>query len=85
MEWIDVKENHFVDLEVYDTDYQWTGRVDGPFMVAVPTNNGYEIQQVILVDEVGLQCYGDDGPSYYGWQITDVTHWFEPTNPSIDK
>ena len=83
MEWIDVKTKHFADIEQTDNGYKWeSDMIDEPFMVAVPTNKGWCIQQVILTDEIGLQCYtDDDGGTYFGWDITDVTHWFKPEAP----
>jgi len=82
MEWIDVNKKHFADIEQTDNGYKWeSNMIDEPFMVAVPTKKGWIIQQVILTDELGLQCYTDDGGTYFGWDITDVTHWFKPQQP----
>ena len=83
MEWISVKTKHFADIEQTKNGYKWeSNMIDEPFMVAVPTNKGWCIQQVILTDGVGLQCYtDDDGGTYFGWDVTDVTHWFKTENP----
>lgn len=85
MEWIDVKVKHFCDIKGTKDNYTWeSDMVDEPFMVAIPTNDGWCIQQVILTDEVGLECHtDDDGGTYFGWNITDVTHWFKPTPPRL--
>lgn len=88
MKWISVKDQHFVEITEYDNGYSWFCEdIGDPFMVAVPTNKGWCIQQVVLVDGVGLQCWSDDeGPTYFGWDIMDVTHWFKPTEPyKIDR
>ena len=81
-QWIDVKDKHFADITQTEKGYEWeSDLVDEPFMVAVPINKGYYIQQVILVDEVGLQCYTDDGGTYFEWEITDISHWFRVSEP----
>jgi len=84
MEWINVNKKHFVDLELYkDGSYKWGGQVGTPFMVAVPlSSGGWCIQQVVLTDGIGLECHtDDDGNTYFGWDITDVTHWMEIEPP----
>lgn len=87
MDWIDVKTKHFADIEKTEGGgYTWeSDLIDEPFMVAIPLDKGWCIQQVILVDEVGLRCYIDensDSDDYFGWEITDVTHWFKPVEPT---
>lgn len=83
MEWIDVKTKHFAEIKQTDNGgYEWeSDMIDEPFMVAVPTNKGWYMQLVILTDEIGLQCCSDDGSTYFGWEMTDVTHWFKPEPP----
>ncbi len=76
MNWINVKTKHFADIEQNENSYTWeSDMIDEPFMVAIPTNNGWITQQVVLVDEIGLQSHTDDGPTYFGYELTDVTHW----------
>jgi len=87
MEWINVKDKHFANIEQVKTKCgvitKWeSDMIDEPFMVAIPTNNGWCIEQVVLTDGVGLQSYTDDeGPMYFGWDITDVTHWMKLEHP----
>ncbi len=84
MEWINVKDSHFVDIERHeDGSYTWIENnncPNKPFLVAVPTNKGWDINQVYL-SEHGLQCYNDDDCGYYGWSIEDVTHWMKIKDP----
>ncbi len=84
MEWISVKTKHFADIKQTKYGYEWTSSlIDTPFVVAVPTNNGWVMQQVVLTNEIGLQCHtDDDGATYFGWDITDVTHWMEIKPPT---
>lgn len=83
MNWTNVKEKHFADIEVTENGYTWeSDMIEEPFMVALETNKGWCMQQVVLIDEIGLQCYtDDDGYTYFGWEITDVTHWCKLTPP----
>lgn len=84
MEWISVKDKHFADIEEKGNSYVWeSGMIDEPFIVAIPTDKGWCIQQVVLVDEVGLQCWSDEeGAHYFGWSIIDVSHWM-PLKPPV--
>ena len=86
MDWINVKTKHFADIEEIGSSYTWKSDMIGePFMVAVPTNSGWCMQQVVLTDEIGLECWtDDDGASYFGWEIIDVTHWYKLVPPTDD-
>jgi len=82
MKWISVKDKHFVDItHKKGRSYEWEGVINEPFIVAVPTNQGWCIQQVVLTDEIGLECHGDDENTYFGWDILDVTHWMKIEPP----
>lgn len=82
MKWIDVEDEHFVDI-TYTKDglYTWRGEVNRFLMVAVPIDSGWDIQQVVINDIRGLQCFYEGEEVEYCWDITDITHWFEVINP----
>ena len=84
MNWIDVKDKHFAKITKTDNGYSWeSDMIDEPFMVAIETNRGWCMQQVVLTDQIGLECWTDeDGGSYFGWDIEDVTHWFKLVAPT---
>lgn len=82
MEWIDVKDKHFAQIEQKGNTYKWESIIiDEPFLVAVPTNKGWDIEKVVLTDEIGLQLFYDGETECYGWEMTDVTHWMKIENP----
>ena len=85
MNWINVKENHFADIRHDEPtgSFAWeSDLIDEPFMVAIPTKEGWCIQQVVLINDIGLQCHtDDDGPTYFGWSMIDVTHWMKIEPP----
>ena len=80
--WIDVKKEHFAQIEKLEKGYQWESIfIDKPFLAAVPTNNGWDFEIVILTDEVGLEIFSDGDTHPYGWDILDVTHWMKLEEP----
>ena len=49
-------------------------------------DNGWCIQQVILLDELGLQCWSnEESAHYFGYDILDATHWSLLNEPSINN
>lgn len=83
MDWIDVNEKHFAQITKTENGYSWeSDMMDEPFIVAVKTNKGWCIQQVVLTDQIGLECWSDGETSYFGWDITDVAYWMELTPPN---
>tara|TARA_R110000744_G_scaffold367721_1_gene477309 strand:- start:476 stop:745 length:270 start_codon:yes stop_codon:yes gene_type:complete len=88
MEWINVKDSHFVDLEIkntdYSTEYSWTELStcpQEPFLVGVNTNKGFEWAKVVLTD-FGLEEVTDDDTQPWGWSIIDVQYWFKIIPPN---
>lgn len=88
--WIDVKEKHFAKITIEENAESktttWESElIDTPFLVAIPTNGGWCIQQVVLSDGLGLQCWSEEeGAHYFGYDILDVTHWSLINEPSIN-
>ena len=85
MEWIETNKKHFVDIKyINETKYEWVENnncPNKPFLVAVETNKGWDIDYVLLTEN-GLECYNDgDLSPYDAWCITDVTHWCEIEDP----
>lgn len=84
MKWNNTKENHFVDLTINeDGSFEWEQKnncPDEPFLVAVETKTGWDIDYVVLTEN-GLEIFHEDGNSYYGWQITDVNYWCKTEEP----
>jgi len=85
MDWINVKENHFADIKQNKNDngYSWeSDMIDEQFLVAVPTNKGWDIEKVVLIDEIGLQTYVDNEENEpYEWDMRDITHWIKIKPP----
>lgn len=80
--WISVKDQHFVDIKKYDNSYTWeSDEIGSIFMVAVPTNKGWDIEKVVLTDVIGLECYSDGETSCFEWEMIDVTNWYKITPP----
>lgn len=91
MRWIPVEEMHFIDIIKNDsTGYEYI-RNDNcpnePFLIAVETNKGWDIERVIL-GEYGLEVVSeDDTQAYDSWNPCDVTHWMKiiPPSPNIQN
>ena len=81
MKWINVKDRHFAKITDSEKGYIFESLYDKPFLVAVPTYNGWDIEKVILEDEIGLMIFSDNDTHHYGWEMTDVIFWCEITNP----
>ena len=88
MKWINVKDSHFVDLQVikkvYATEYRWT-ELDNcpqePFLVGVDTNNGFQWARVVLT-EYGIEEISDDDTTPWGWGIMDIQYWLRMELPN---
>lgn len=83
MNWIETKEKHFVDFFKDENGEYWLENnncPDNPFLVAVKTNKGWDIDYVVLTEN-GLEAYTEDSLGYYGWNIDDVTHWMPIKEP----
>ena len=82
MEWINTKEKHFAEIEKKESGYSWKSDfIDTPFLVAVETNKGWDIEKVVLTDGIGLECFCDGETSYYGWEVTDIDFYMIIENP----
>tara|TARA_R110002020_G_scaffold29185_1_gene92171 strand:- start:257 stop:505 length:249 start_codon:yes stop_codon:yes gene_type:complete len=81
MNWINVKDRHFAQITENEKGYIWESKYDKPFLAAVPTNIGWDIEKVVLEDEMGLRICSDNDTHSYGWEMTDVTFWCEITEP----
>jgi len=81
MNWINVKDRHFAQITENEKGYIWESKYDKPFLAAVPTNIGWDIEKVVLEDEMGLRICSDNDTHPYGWEMTDVTFWCEITEP----
>jgi len=83
MEWINVNTLHFAEIAFNGNGHSWKSDlpIDEPFLVAVETNKGWDIEKVVLTDQIGLQCFSDGETSHYGWDITDVKYWCKLENP----
>lgn len=81
MKWTNVKDKHFAQITEDGNSYFWESTYEKPFLVAVPTNKGWDIEKVILEDETGLRIYADGETHHYGYEMTDVTHWCEIVEP----
>lgn len=93
MNWINVKDKHFVDI-TYETEnkYSWIENNNcpqEPFLVAISfttINTGevkWEIYRVILT-EYGLREVADDDNFDIGYEVTDIEYWCKIENPSTN-
>lgn len=84
MNWINAKENHFVTITNNDDgSYEWVEKNNcpsKPFLVAVETNKGWDINQVILTED-GVKIWSDGHEEYYEWDITMIDFWMEIKEP----
>ena len=81
MNWINVKDRHFAQITETEKSYIWESIYDKPFLAAVLTNSGWDIEKVVLEDEMGLRICSDNDTHPYGLEMTGVTFWCEVTDP----
>jgi len=81
MNWTNVKDRHFAKIIDTEKSYVWESKYDKPFLAAVATYEGWDIEKVILEDGAGLKIYSDNETHPYGWDMTDVAFWCEITDP----
>ncbi len=86
MRWIPVEEMHFIDIIKNDaTGYEYIQNdncPNEPFLVAIETNKGWDIERVIL-GEYGLEVVcEDDTQNYDSWSPCEVTHWMKIIPPT---
>ena len=84
MNWIDVKNNHFAEIAKVENGIRWESDfIDEPFMVAIPlADKTWVIEKVVLSDEKGLELFCDGVTDYFGYDMSDVTHWCKITEPN---
>lgn len=88
MEWISVKEKHFVDIENFENGrYFWEQNNNCPLepfliglMVDMPFKR-FETHLVILTDKGLEEFTEDDTYPLDCFEITDVEYWCEITPP----
>lgn len=88
MEWISVKTNHFIDLEINKnggkTTYSWTeksNRPQEPFLVGLDTNSGFEWAKVVLTEN-GIEEVNEYDTVPWSWSIVDIEYWMEIKPPT---
>jgi hypothetical protein len=92
MNWISVKEKHFIDIEIFeDGSYSWNGNNNSPskpFLVGLFVNDNktglakLEYWLVVLSDN-GLE-ERTESETYLldSWEITDIEFWCVITDPN---
>lgn len=91
MEWIDVNDKHFVDIEHFeDGSYKFIGNENlpkGPFLVgAFFYNNKTECTNfnywlVVLGDNGLEECTEDDTTMFDCCDLLDIEYWCEVAHP----
>jgi len=86
MNWINVNDKHFVDLNPDGTWVENNNCPPGPFLAGLWVNNKvtgtttFQWYKVVLTED-GLEEVTDDGSFNPGWELTDFEYWAVITEP----